>query len=127
MVSRIPDTEKGGVKSLILSSEMQHKRQSHIFDKVLDTLVDKAWSLLQGYIAAHFPVISLIAGDETLRTLRILAFLSCPDPDKHSAVREHALKPLEKQVQDMLTDETKQRLRTAFPASLDDDAFGQTA
>lgn len=125
-ISRLPDAVKAYVKSLVLGSPMRGT-QSKITAKIVDVLVDKAWSALKAYAETHMPVVRLVTGEETLRSLRILAYMSCPDPDRHHDVREHALRPLEKHVQDMLSDETRQRLRESFVDWLDTDAFGQTA
>lgn len=101
------------VKRYVLQSSMQAGRPV-LTERIEGLLVDKAWDALLTYATGRVAGLGLITGAPLLRSLRILAYLSCPDPDKHRAVREDALKPLEEDVVGMLKDETKQRLGLIF-------------
>jgi hypothetical protein len=95
------------VKKLILKSSKQAKR-SRVTRFVIGFAVDKAWSALINLPIFHavIPPIGKI-----LRTLRILALLTCPAPEYHKEVRDQCITPLAKE---MLSTETKSRLKAVL-------------
>jgi hypothetical protein len=54
--------------------------------------------------------------DTTLRTMRILAAMICPAPERHSAVYRYCVKPLADEGKGIIKAETEQRLMKVFPA-----------
>ncbi|MCU1293577.1 MAG: hypothetical protein JWP08_2427 [Bryobacterales bacterium] len=113
VLEKIPESAKKLVKQAILSSSMQTKR-SYVTNAVVDVLVDRVWQAFKGAMCGHVPLLSIITGEDTLRSLRILAVFTCPAPEKHKEVREHALKPLGDDVKKILTEQTKMRLAKLF-------------
>ena len=109
VLDEIPDS----VKRYILLSAMQAGR-SALTERIVGLLVDKAWEALLSYAVAHVAGLGLITGAPLLRSLRILAYLSCPEPARHRDVREHALRPLGEDAQGILKEETKRRLESIF-------------
>ena len=95
----------GRVTDLILRSSNQRRRPL-ITREIVEVAVKKAWDPVQQAIEGALHT------EEVLRSLRILAVLACPAPDKHRDVRQSGLKPLETE---MLTSATKARLQSVFP------------
>lgn len=112
-LDKIPDAAKDLVKQAILRSSMQAKR-SHVTSVVVDVVVDKVWQAFKGALVGQVPLLSFITGEEALRSLRILAVFTCPAPEKHKEVREHALRPLGDDARKILTAQTKTRLAKLF-------------
>lgn len=113
VLDKIPDSAKNLVKQAILGSSMQAKR-SHVTSAVVDVVVDRVWGAFKGAMCGQFPLLSIITSKDALRSLRILAVFTCPAPEKHQEVREHALKPLGDDVKKILTEQTKTRLTKLF-------------
>jgi hypothetical protein len=113
VLDRIPDAAKNIVKEAIRCSSMQAKRP-YVTDDVVDVVVDRVWEAFKGAMVGHVPLLSIITDEDALRSLRILAVFTCPAPEKHKEVREHALKPLGDDVERILTDQTKARLKELF-------------
>lgn len=113
LLDKIPDSAKRIVKQAIHDSPMQGKR-SYVTDVVVDMVVDRVWSAFKGAMFAHCPLLTVISGEDAIRSLRILAVFICPAPEDHQEVRDHALKPLGDDVRTILTDETKERLAKLF-------------
>lgn len=126
LLDRISDWGKRLVKAVIHRSSMQENRPL-VTEAVVDILVDKVWSALKGVAAAKVPVLSILTGDEAIRGLRILAVFSCPAPEKHDEVREHALKPLADDLAGFITSETKERLAKVFKEWTDEEASSSGA
>lgn len=103
------------VRSSILGSEPHKKYRKGLSSKLIDALVDKGWDQLIEVVTAHNSGLSAITKPDLLRSLRIMALFCFPAPERHPEVREHALKPLEEDVQDLLTAEVKDRLRDVVP------------
>lgn len=80
----------------------------------MDIVVDKVWSAFKGAMVANVPLLSIITEEDAVRSLRILAVFICPSPEDHKEVREHALKPLDDDARNILTQETKKRLAKLF-------------
>jgi hypothetical protein len=113
VVDKIPEWGKRIVKDAIRASSKRGGRPL-ITDRVIDIVVEKVWAAFKGVAVANVPLLSLITREDAVRSLRILAVFSCPAPEDHDEVREHALKPLADEVPGILTDETKQRLAKLF-------------
>ncbi len=112
-LDKIPETAKEVVKRAIRRSSMDAKR-SHVTNHVVDIVVDRVWQAFKGAMVAQVPLLSIITREEALRNLRILAVFTCPAPEKHKEVREHALKPLGDDARQILTEKTKERLAKLF-------------
>lgn len=113
VLDRIPEEAKDLVKRAIRRSSMQAKRSS-VTSAVVDVVVDKVWRAFKGAMFAHVPLLSIITSEDALRSLRILAVFTCPAPENHQEVREHALKPLGDDAKRILTAQTKTRLAKLF-------------
>ncbi|MGH8904533.1 MAG: hypothetical protein ACRDYA_23335 [Egibacteraceae bacterium] len=112
-LNRIPESAKERVKQAILDSSMQHNR-SYVTSAVVDVVVDRVWQAFKEVMFAHLPLLSVLDGKDVLRSLRILAVFTCPAPENHKEVREHALKPLGDDAKKILTEQTKKRLAKLF-------------
>lgn len=112
-LDRIPESAKDLVKRAIRRSSMEAKR-SHVTSVVVDAVVDRVWQAFKGAMVGHVPLLSIITREDALRSLRILAVFTCPAPEKHKEVREHALKPLGDDARGILTAQTKTRLAKLF-------------
>lgn len=112
-LDRIPESAKDLVKRAIRRSSMDAKR-SHVTSVVVDVVVDRVWQAFKGAMVGHVPLLSIITDEDALRSLRILAVFTCPAPEKHKEVREHALKPLGEDARGILTTQTKARLAKLF-------------
>ena len=112
-LDRIPESAKNLVKQAILGSSMQAKRP-YVTSAVVDIVVDKVWGAFKGAMFAHVPMLRILSSEDTLRSLRILAVFTCPAPEHHKEVREHALKPLGDDARKILTEQTKTRLAKLF-------------
>ncbi len=112
-LDKIQEAAKDVVKRAIRRSSMDAKRP-HVTDDVVDVVVDRVWQAFKGAMVGHVPLLSIITKEEALRSLRILAVFTCPAPEKHEEVREHALKPLGDDAKRILTERTKARLAKLF-------------
>ena len=93
------------VADMIVESDSQGRRPL-ISRKIVQVAVEEAWAPIQEAIEGPLHL------DEVVRSLRILAVLSCPAPDRHPAVRRSALRPLES---DLLSAAVRARLEASFP------------
>jgi hypothetical protein len=112
-LDKIPESAKNLVKQAILGSSMQAKRPD-VTSAVVDIVVDKVWGAFKGVMFANVPLLRILSSDDTLRSLRILAVFTCPAPENHKEVREHALKPLGDDAKRILTEQTKTQLVKLF-------------
>ncbi|WP_143250006.1 hypothetical protein [Amycolatopsis sacchari] len=112
-LDKIPERGKQLVKDAIRKSSMQ-KYRSVVTDVVIDIMVDKVWAAFKGAAVAQVPLLSLLTGDDAIRSLRILAVFSCPAPEGHDEVREHALKPLADDPRGILAAQTRELLAKLF-------------
>ncbi|WP_285490308.1 hypothetical protein [Amycolatopsis taiwanensis] len=112
-IDKIPEWGKRIVKQALRDSSIQAKRPM-LTDRVIDMVVDNVWSALKGAATGEFPLLGFIDSKATIRSLRILAVFSCPAPEDHDEVREHALKPLADEVAGILTEKTKEWLAKLF-------------
>jgi hypothetical protein len=99
------------VAQAILGSENQRRRPL-VTQEIVKVAVDQAWSPVRQAIEVSLHT------DEVLRSLRILAVLACPAPDRHRDVRQFGLRPLEKE---MLISATKAKLQAVFPDEFNPD------
>lgn len=113
VLEKIPESAKKLVKQAILGSSLQTKR-SYVTSAVVDVVVDRMWQAFKGAMCGHVPLLSIITSEDALRSLRILAVFTCPAPEKHKEVRDHALKPLGDDAKKILTEQTKTRLTKLF-------------
>lgn len=120
VLEKIPESAKKLVTQEILGSSMQAKR-SYVTSVVVDVVVDRVWQAFKGAMCVHVPLLSIITSEDALRSLRILAVFTCPAPEKHKEVREHALKPLGDDAKKILTEQTKTRLAKLFDEWAPDD------
>lgn len=112
-LDRVPEEAKDLVKGAICRSSMDAKR-SYVTSAVVDLVVDRVWQAFKGAMCGQVPLLSIITREDALRSLRILAVFTCPAPEKHKEVREHALKPLGDDAKRILTEQTKTRLAKLF-------------
>lgn len=112
-IQELPAAAKEMVKRTISQSSLQGSR-SRISDHVIDLLVDRVWTAFMTVAVANVPLLAILTSDDTLRSLLILAVFICPAPERHQEVRTHALDPLGKDVREVLTEQTKLKLRDAF-------------
>lgn len=84
---------------------------------IADRLIDHAWLALRSAAFVAYPILGFLDAPSTLRTLRMLACLICPDPRKHVEVQQHAIKPLGDDATEVLTTRVKQQVAEAFPIS----------
>lgn len=112
-LGKIQEAAKEAVKRAILRSSMDAKRP-HVTNDVVDVVVDRIWQAFKGAMVGQVPLLSIITREEALRSLRILAVFTCPAPEKHKEVREHALKPLGDDARRIITEQTKARLAKLF-------------
>ncbi|MFD9891510.1 hypothetical protein ACFWY9_19410 [Amycolatopsis sp. NPDC059027] len=120
-VDQIPEWGKRIVKDAIHNSSIQSLRPA-ITDAIVDIVVDKVWAAFKGAAITKVPLLAVIDGDEAIRSLRILAVFSCPAPEDHEEVREHALKPLADDAAGLLTAQCKERLAKLFKEWVSEDA-----
>jgi hypothetical protein len=113
VLNRIPDAAADLVKQTILGSTM-HGGRSLITEAVVDIVVRRVWTAFRTAAFNGVPLLNILAGEDALRAMRILAVFICPAPEKHREVREYALKPLGNDVRDILTEQTKTRLAELF-------------
>ena len=85
---------------------------------IVDKIVDKAWSRLQTAITAGSPLLTMATSKQTVQAFQLLALFSCPNPDRHEAVRLHAIDPLARDAADAVSDEAKERLLDVFRQDL---------
>ncbi|MEV5540199.1 hypothetical protein AB0L13_25455 [Saccharopolyspora shandongensis] len=121
LADQIPEWGKKMVKESILKSSKQGVRPL-ITQAVVDIVVDKVWAALKGAAVANVPLLSVVTGEDAVRSLRILALFSCPAPEDHDEVRKHALKPLGDDVAGIITTQTKERLAKLFKEWTDEEA-----
>lgn len=112
-VDQIPESAKNIVKHAILHSSMQAKRPD-VTNAVVDIVADRVWQAFKATTVAHVPLMGIITSEEAVRSLRILAVFTCPAPENHKEVREHALRPLGDDAKKILTEQTKARLAKLF-------------
>jgi hypothetical protein len=112
-LDKIPEAGKGLVTRAILDSSMQ-KNRAYLTKTVLDVVVNKVWAGLKAAAITQVPLFSILTSEEVARHLRILAVFICPAPEHHKEVRDHALKPLGRDAQNILTEQTKARLAQVF-------------
>lgn len=113
LLEKIPESAKNLVKQAILGSSLQAKR-SYVTRAVVDVVVDRVWQAFKGAMCGQVPLLSIITSEDALRSLRILAVFTCPAPEKHKEVCDHALKPLGDDAKKILTAQTKARLAKLF-------------
>jgi hypothetical protein len=112
----IPDK----AKSIMLAAPTQESR-THVDEAVIDLVVDPVWQAFEAAAFGGVPLLDVLSEDEALRALRVLAVFLCPAPEKHEAVRRHALKPLGDDATKILTDQTTARLAVLFAEWRTDD------
>jgi hypothetical protein len=112
-LNRIPDGAKSVVKAAILHSSMQGMRKQ-VTGAVIDVVVDKVWIAFKTAISAKIPLLGIITSEDAARSLRILAVFTCPAPENHEEVRRYALKPLGEDAEEIVRDQTKERLSELF-------------
>ena len=112
MQGALDNTPQAATRYVLHSS--MHAQRSAIDDRIIELLVDEAWKALLSHAVDHVAGLGLITGMPLLRSLRILAYLSCPEPAAHREVRQHALRQLGKDAEGILRDETKRLLEALF-------------
>jgi hypothetical protein len=112
-LDKIPESAKSVVKWAILNSSMKAERPD-VTEAVVDVVVDRVWQASREVMFTHIPLLNIITIEDTVRSLRILAVFTCPAPENHKEVREHALKPLGDDAEKILTEQTKTRLAKLF-------------
>ena len=113
VIDKLPDKATAFICRVVLGSSI-HKKRPQVDKKVVRLVVDKVLGAVKAVAAAKLPIFAAITNDGVLRMLRILAVFSCPAPEDHPEVREHALDPLGDELLGILTDEAKDRLREVF-------------
>lgn len=98
----LSEKSKIATKRILLMSSKRGLRR-HVAEGVVDLVVGKFWLALRGLIVAKIPIL----GPAGLRALRMLAMFSCPAPEAHYEVYEHAVVPLMKDVHGMISEEVK--------------------
>ncbi|OXM67238.1 hypothetical protein CF165_17530 [Amycolatopsis vastitatis] len=113
VVEKVPDKAKEIIAEAICGSSKQ-KVRSELTKRVVDMVVDKAWSAFKAAAITHTPLFALLSSEDLLRNLRIIAIFICPAPGNHKEVLEHAVDPLLRDARNYISDETKQWLATQF-------------
>jgi hypothetical protein len=113
VIETVPGKAKEVIAEAICRSSKQ-KVRSEVTERVVDMVVDKAWSAFKAAAIAHSPLFALLGNEDLLRNLRIIAIFICPAPNSHPEVQEHAIDPLLRDARAYISDETKQWLATRF-------------
>ncbi|MBE8523748.1 hypothetical protein ILP97_40735 [Amycolatopsis sp. H6(2020)] len=113
VVEKVPDKAKEIIAEAICCSSKQ-KVRSEVTRRVVDMVVDKAWSAFKAAAIAHSPLFAFLGSEDLLRNLRIIAIFICPAPGNHKEVQDHAIDPLLRDAHNYISDETKQWLATQF-------------
>ncbi len=113
VLDTVPDKAKRLIVETIRGSSKQEKR-TQLTEEVVGMIVDKAWNAFKTAAFAHSPLLGLLASDELLRNLRMLAVFICPAPEKHEEVRKHAVDPLVKDTCGYVSAEAKEWLGKQF-------------
>jgi hypothetical protein len=113
VVETVPDKAKKLIAEALCRSSKQ-KVRSEVTRRVVDMIVDKAWSAFKAAAIAHSPLFALLGSEDLLRNLRIIAIFICPAPHNHKEVQDHAIDPLLRDARNYVSDETKQWLATQF-------------
>ncbi|WP_143168820.1 hypothetical protein [Amycolatopsis australiensis] len=109
----IPDRAKKIIVKTIHRSSRSGKRPL-LTKYVVGIIVDKAWAAFKAATVAHSPLLAVLTSEELLRNIRMLAVFTCPAPEKHEEVREHAVEPLADDVQGYVSDQAKEWLTKQF-------------
>ncbi|WP_148311575.1 hypothetical protein [Amycolatopsis japonica] len=112
-VDTVPEKAKKLIVEAIRRSSKQEKR-TQLTEVVVGMIVDKAWGAFKAVAIAQSPVLGVLANDELLRNLRMLAVFICPAPEKHEEVRNHAVDPLVKDACGYVSAEAKEWLGKQF-------------
>lgn len=104
-VNLLSEKSKTVAKRMLLKSSKKGLRK-HIAEGVVDLVVGKVWSALRGLVAAKIPLL----GPAGLRALRMLAVFTCPAPEAHREVYEHAVVPLMDDARGAISEEVKVRI-----------------
>jgi hypothetical protein len=86
--------------------------------EIAHRIVDKAWAALVVLTMAQIPLLSVLLRAGTLRSLRMLAVLMCPDTAKHPAVISHGVLPLERDGAQILSSDVIRGVTEAFSADV---------
>jgi hypothetical protein len=110
-VDLLSEQSKGFIKRLLLTSSSKKGLRKHVAEGVIDLVLGKFWSALRALVAAHLPIL----GPGVLRALRMLAVFTCPAPEAHREVYEHAVVPLMSDARGVISDEVKARVIAQVP------------
>lgn len=106
IVDELAEEAKNFVRDAIQGSTRQGWR-AHVTRTIVDLVLDRAWpAFTRVALAVTLPVLDTTV----LRALRMLAVFACPDPERHSEVRCHALIPLLADGLGIVTEETKRAI-----------------
>ncbi|NMO93916.1 hypothetical protein [Actinomycetospora sp. TBRC 11914] len=119
-LDKIPSTAKSTIKELLRPGNRNSGLDALLTDLVIDKTIDQAWSNLQTALTAGSPLLTMATSKQTVQAFQLLAVFSCPNPDKHQAVRLQAINPLARDVAGAVTDEAKERLLDVFQDQIDD-------
>ncbi len=114
LLNVVPAWVKQRVKQAILDSSMEDEYQHAVTSAAVDVVIDRVWSAFKGATVGNVPLLGTLTRAETLRSLRILAVVSCPAIHDHEEVREHAWEPLGDEVRALVTAQVRARLARSF-------------
>jgi hypothetical protein len=109
-VDLLSDKSKSFAKRVLLKSSKRGLRK-HVAEAVIDVVLGRVWSALRGLVAAKLPIL----GPGVLRALRMLAVFTCPAPEAHREVHEHAVVPLMNDVHGVISDDVKAHVIALVP------------
>jgi hypothetical protein len=110
-VDLLSEKSKSFVKQVLLKSSSKKGLRKHVAEAVIDLVVGKVWSALRGLVATKLPIL----GPGVLRALRMLAVFTCPAPEAHREVHEHAVVPLMNDARGVISDEVKAHVIALVP------------
>lgn len=108
---------ESGARDAIVRAIMQSSMQSRyreVVERVVEVLVDKVCTVFFETLKQAASPLGILANEDLLRALRIIAVFICPGPSTHVEVRKHALAPLGEDVKGYLTGQTKEYLGQVF-------------
>lgn len=93
------------------------RRLSRLEEHGLEVLVGKACGVLRDAVVAQVPLLGM-DGHQAARALRILAIFCCPRPAAHPDVARTCIRPLVADGEDVLREQTRDRVADAFGLDL---------
>ena len=93
------------------------RRLSDLEERGLELLVDRACGVLRDAVVAGVPLLGM-DGQQAARALRILAIFCCPRPAAHPDVARTCVRPLIADGEDVLREQTRDRVAEAFGLDL---------